>query len=313
MAEQDMTEYKTRCGFVGLIGAPNAGKSTLLNQLVGSKISIVTHKVQTTRNRIVGIVMRGQAQIVFIDTPGIFKPSKRLEHAMVDAAWQGARDADVICLLVDAARRNVVEETTPIIEELKRQHKKAVLLLNKIDLIDKTELLALTEKMSELGDFEQVFMISAKNGSGVKDLLKYLSEKIPNGPFMYDPDMITDLPMRLFAAELTREKLFLQLQQELPYSVAVETEAWEEFENGDIKISQVIYVLRENQKAIVLGRGGKRIKSIGTAVRKELSDLFEAKIHLNLFVKTRKNWVEDPERYQEWGLDFDAAPRDVHD
>ncbi len=301
------SDVATKCGFVGLIGAPNAGKSTLLNRLVGTKISIVTHKVQTTRNRIVGIVMRGKSQIVFLDTPGIFKPSKRLEHAMVDAAWQGARDADVICLLVDSARRNIVEETAPIIAELKRQHKKAVLLLNKIDLIDKTELLDLAQKLNESGIFEEIFMISAKSGSGVKDFLKYVSEEIPNGPFLYDPDMITDLPMRLFAAELTREKLFLQLQQELPYSVAVETEAWEEFDNGDIKISQVIYVMRDNQKAIVLGKGGSRIKSIGTSVRKELSELFEAKIHLNLFVKTRKNWVEDPERYAEWGLDFHAG------
>lgn len=299
-------DIKTHCGFVGLIGAPNAGKSTLLNQLVGAKVSIVTHKVQTTRNRIAGIVMRGNTQIVFVDTPGIFKPSRRLEKAMVDAAWQGAKDADVICLLVDAARSKINEETASIIETLKKQNKKAVLLLNKIDLIDKTQLLDLAQSLNETGIFKETFMISAKNGSGVKDFLKYAENHMPKSPFLYDPDMITDLPMRLFAAEVTREKLFLQLQQELPYSIAVETENWEEFDNGDIKVSQVIYVMRDNQKAIVLGKGGSRIKKVGQAVRHELSELFESKVHVSLFVKTRQNWVEDPERYRDWGLDFNV-------
>lgn len=299
-------DIKTHCGFVGLIGAPNAGKSTLLNQLVGAKVSIVTHKVQTTRNRIAGIVMRGNTQIVFVDTPGIFKPSRRLEKAMVDAAWQGAKDADVICLLVDAARSKINEETASIIETLKKQNKKAVLLLNKIDLIDKTQLLNLAQSLNETGIFKETFMISAKNGSGVKDFLKYAENHMPKSPFLYDPDMITDLPMRLFAAEVTREKLFLQLQQELPYSIAVETENWEEFDNGDIKVSQVIYVMRDNQKAIVLGKGGSRIKKVGQAVRHELSELFESKVHVSLFVKTRQNWVEDPERYRDWGLDFNV-------
>ncbi len=301
-------DINTHCGFVGLIGAPNAGKSTLLNQLVGAKVSIVTHKVQTTRNRIVGIVMRGKTQIVFVDTPGIFKASRRLEKAMVDAAWQGAKEADVICLLVDAARRNINDETLAIIETLKQQEKKAVLLLNKIDLIEKEQLLALTAELNAHGIFSETFMISAKKGSGVKDFSKHIADKMPKGPFLYDPDMITDLPMRLFAAEVTREKLFLQLQQELPYSVAVETENWEEFDNGSIKISQVIYVMRDNQKAIVLGKGGSRIKRVGEAARKELQDVFETKVHISLFVKTRQNWVEDPERYLEWGLDFNADP-----
>lgn len=301
-------DVNTFCGFAGLIGAPNAGKSTLINQLVGSKISIVTHKVQTTRNRIVGIVMRGNTQIVFVDTPGIFNPSRRLEKAMVDAAWQGAKESDVICLLVDAARRHINDETKSIIETLKKQKKKAVLILNKIDLIEKSQLLELAQELNESGVFTETFMVSAKNGSGVKDLLKYVESAMPRGPFLYDPDMITDLPMRLFAAEVTREKLFFQLQQELPYSVAVETENWEEFDNGDIKVSQVIYVMRDNQKAIVLGKGGSRIKKIGQAVRHELSELFESKVHVSLFVKTRQNWVEDPERYTEWGLDFNADP-----
>jgi GTP-binding protein Era len=251
--------------------------------------------------------MRGEAQVIFIDTPGIFTGGRRLEKSMVDAAWQGARDADIICLLVDAARTTINDETRQIIETLKQQKRKAVLVLNKIDLVEKTRLLDYAKMLNEYDIFEETFMISAEKGSGVKDFMAYISKQLPKSPFLYDPDMITDVPMRLFAAEITREKLFIQLQDELPYSVAVETENWENFQNGDIKVSMVVYVMRDSQKAIVLGKGGSRIKKIGQAVRKELSDLFETTVHVNIYVKTRKNWVEDPERYIEWGLDFNAG------
>lgn len=299
---------QTHCGFVSLIGAPNAGKSTLINHLVGAKVSIVTHKVQTTRYRILGIAMHEQddqiSQIVFVDTPGIFQAKQKYDRAMVDAAWQGAQDGDIICLLVDTAKKNVSDDTLHIIKQLKKQQKQAVLILNKVDIADKPGLLALTEHLNTIGDFKQTFMISAKTGSGTQDLMNFLAQNMPAGPFLYDPDTVTDMPLRLFAAEITREKLFLQLQEELPYALTVETDQWEEFKNGDIKISQVIYVMRDTQKAIVLGKSGQRIKTIGKAVRHELSDLLSAKVHLNLFVKVRKNWAENPDHYTQWGLDF---------
>ena len=301
-----MTDNQTRCGFASLIGAPNAGKSTLINELVGSKISIVTHKVQTTRNRIVGIVMHDNCQIAFVDTPGIFTAKKRLERAMVDAAWQGADEADIVCLLVDAARHRVRQETTDIIDKLKAQNRKAVLILNKVDIADKPKLLELAAKLNESGVFDQTFMISAKTGSGKAELLNYLAQNLPEGPYLYDPESLSDMPMRLFAAEITREKLFLQLQDELPYNLTVDTESYDVTQKGDIKISQVIYITRDSHRAIVLGKGGSRIKNIGKQAREELSKILERKVHLNLFVKVRKNWVENPERYMQWGLDFDA-------
>lgn len=297
---------KTHCGFVSLIGAPNAGKSTLINQLVGSKVSIVTHKVQTTRNRIVGLVMHDNCQIAFVDTPGIFTPQKRLEKAMVDAAWQGADEADIICLLVDAARHKRRDETLEIIKKLEKQKRRCILILNKVDIADKPKLLELAAALNENDIFDQTFMISAKTGSGKKDLLDYLSSQLPEGPYLYDPDSLTDMPMRLFSAEITREKLFLQLQDELPYALAVETESYEVNEKGHVLISQVIYITRDSHKPIVLGKGGSRIKRIGKESRLELEDILETKVNLKLFVKVRKNWVENPERYLEWGLDFDA-------
>lgn len=297
---------KTHCGFVSLIGAPNAGKSTLINQLVGSKVSIVTHKVQTTRNRIVGLVMHDNCQIAFVDTPGIFTPQKRLEKAMVDAAWQGADEADIICLLVDAARHKRRDETLEIIKKLEKQKRRCILILNKVDIADKPKLLELAAALNENDIFDQTFMISAKTGSGKKDLLDYLSSQLPEGPYLYDPDSLTDMPMRLFSAEITREKLFLQLQDELPYALAVETENYEVNEKGHVLISQVIYITRDSHKPIVLGKGGSRIKRIGKESRLELEDILETKVNLKLFVKVRKNWVENPERYLEWGLDFDA-------
>jgi len=301
-----MAETQKKCGFVGLIGAPNAGKSTLMNRLVGTKVSIVSPKVQTTRSRIIGIAMQEQTQVVFIDTPGIFDPKKRLEKAMVSAAWQGARDADIIALLVDASRRGIGDDTWNIIKTLQEKDKKAILILNKVDLLPREKLLALADELFEAGIFTKVYMISALKGAGVEKLMLDLSQGLPEGPWMYPEDQVSDLPARLLAAEITREKLFLQLQQELPYACAVETEEWENFDNGSIRIRQVIYVLRDSQKGIVLGKGGKRIKSVGQASRLELEEMFECPVHIQLFVKVREKWVDDPERYQEWGLDFNA-------
>ena len=295
----------TKCGFVSLIGAPNAGKSTLINALVGSKVSIVTHKAQTTRSRVIGIRVEGKTQIVFVDTPGIFAPKKRLERAMVSAAWGGAEESDVAVLLVDAARAEVIKETAEIVEKLKKRRGKTFLALNKIDLIPKERLLALATHFGGTGVFAEIFMISALKGDGLERLLAKIVENLPKGPWLYPEDQITDMPMRLLAAEITREKIFLQLQEELPYSCAVETESWEETDKG-AKVSQIIYVTREGHKPIVLGKGGKRIKALGTAARKELEEILEKRVHLSLFVKVREKWMEDPERYKEWGLDYNA-------
>lgn len=294
-----------KCGFISLIGEPNAGKSTLMNRLVGAKVSIVTHKVQTTRSRIIGIAMRDQAQIVFIDTPGIFKPKRRLEKAMVSAAWQGARDADIVALLIDASKK-ITNETMQIIEELTKQERKVLLILNKIDQIKRDRLLALSADLNTHNIFTKTYMISALKGDGVDDLMDDFEEDIPEGPWMYDEDQISDMPARLLAAEITREKLFLRLHQELPYSIAIETEGWENFKNGSVKISQVVYVMRDNQKGIVLGQGGSQIKAIGEASRRELEEILEQRVHLKIFVKVREKWVDDPERYSDWGLDFNA-------
>ncbi|MDR6291211.1 MULTISPECIES: GTPase Era [Inquilinus] len=300
-----MTEA-TRCGFVALIGAPNAGKSTLLNTLVGTKVAIVSPKVQTTRSRVLGILTEGQAQVIFVDTPGIFKPKRRLDRAMVAAAWAGAAEGDLVLLLVDASKKGVREETRGIIEKLAQTKRQAILILNKIDAVRREILLALAAELNASGVFTDTFMISALTGDGVQDLRTSLAERLPEGPWLFPEDQVSDMPMRLLAAEITREKLFIRLQQELPYAVAVETEDWEEQADGSVRIAQVIYVQRPGQKAIVLGHGGQMIKAIGTAARLELEEITEQRVHLSLFVKVRENWLDDPARYSTWGLDFDA-------
>jgi len=293
-----------RCGFVALVGAPNAGKSTLLNRMVGAKVAIVSPKVQTTRSRITGIAIEGDAQLVFVDTPGIFEPKRRLERSMVAAAWAGAGDADMVCLLVDATPGRVRPEVTAIVEKLAQTGRPAVLLLNKIDQMRRDRLLELSARLNAMMTFERTFMISALSGDGVDDLKRWLATRVPEGPWLFPEDQLSDMPMRLAAAEVTREKLFLFLHEELPYSVAVETEEWTEHEDGSVRIAQVIYVQRDSQKAIVLGRGGSMIKRIGTAAREDLVEILEQPVHLSLFVKVRENWIDDPDRYRDWGLDF---------
>ncbi len=295
----------TRCGYVALIGAPNAGKSTLLNRLVGQKLAIVTPKVQTTRSRLLGIATEADAQLIFVDTPGIFAPRRRLDRAMVAAAWAGAADADVSVLLVDAAR-GIDADTEHIIERLKPTARPAILALNKIDLVRRDILLGLTDQLSKAGNFTQVFMISGLNGDGVDDLHRHLVAIVPEGPFLFPPDQLSDAPERFLAAEVTREQVFLQLHDELPYSTTVETESWQERPDGSVRVEQVIYVRRTSQRAIVLGEGGKRIKTIGARARIELSAMLDRKVHLFLFVKVREGWLDDPERYRAIGVDFNA-------
>jgi len=295
-----------RCGFVAILGAPNAGKSTLLNRLVGTKVSIVTPKVQTTRRRVLGITVKDEAQLIFVDTPGIFTPrqNKRLEQSIVKAAWQSAYDADSILLLVDA-KRGIDPDTKTIIEGLKQRNRRATLALNKLDLVKRTVMLPLIKELDETGLFERVFVISAKDGDGCDDLLDYLLEDLPKGPWHFPEDQLSDLSNRAMAAEITREKLFLDLHQELPYSLTVETESWVESEDGkEVRIDQVIYVERPTQKGIVLGKGGRQIKAVGQASRLELEEILEMRVHLFLFVKVRDRWTDDPERYQEMGLEF---------
>jgi GTP-binding protein Era len=301
--ETTNVEGPTRSGFVALIGAPNAGKSTLLNQLVGSKVSIVTHKVQTTRAIVRGIATHKRAQIVFMDTPGIFKPRRRLDEAMVTTAWGGAKDADMIAFLIDA-ERGIRGDAETILERLENVRQPKILILNKIDQVKREDLLALTARATEKVEFDRVFMVSALTGSGCTDLLDYLADAVQEGPWYYPEDQISDLPMRQLAAEITREKLFLRLHQELPYSSHVETERWEEKKDGSVKIEQVIYVERDSQKKIVLGKKGETIRAIGQAAREELAEIMEQKVHLFLFVKVRENWINDPERYREMGLEF---------
>lgn len=301
-----MSEHQQRCGFVGIIGAPNAGKSTLVNQLVGAKVSIVSPKVQTTRVRVMGIVNHGAAQVIFVDTPGIFAPKKRLEKAMVAAAWQGMQDAEITILLADASKGRINDDTRAIIERLKTQERKAVLVLNKIDMVKKEKLLELAASLSAEGIFSDVYMISALTGDGVNRLMAEIAARMPEGPWMFGEDQISDMPMRLLAAEITREKIFLQLGDELPYASTVETESWEEFDNGSVKVSQTIYVMRDTQKAIVLGKGGTRIKKIGQSAREDLEEMLERRVHLSLFVKVREKWTDDPARYSAWGLDFNS-------
>lgn len=293
----------TRSGFVALIGAPNAGKSTLVNQLVGTKVSIVTHKVQTTRAIVRGIATHGAAQIVFVDTPGIFKPRRRLDTAMVTTAWGGAKDADIILVLIDA-ERGIKGDAAALLERMAEVRQPMALVLNKVDRVRPETLLALAASANETVKFQRTFMVSALTGSGCKDLLDWLAEALPAGPWYYPEDQISDLPMRQLAAEITREKLYLRLHQELPYSSTIETEKWEELPNGSVRIEQVIFVERDSQKKIVLGEKGQTIKAIGQAARKEIAEILEQKVHLFLFVKVRENWGDDPERYREMGLEF---------
>jgi GTP-binding protein Era len=296
-------DEERRAGFVALIGAPNAGKSTLLNSLVGAKVSIVTHKVQTTRVPVRGIAMAGPAQIVFVDTPGIFAPKRRLDRAMVGSAWQGATDADLVALLIDA-QRGLDDENRTIIAKLKEVRQPKILILNKIDLVPRDSLLALTAAANELVAFERTFMISATNGDGVSDIRDYFAAAMPKGPWLYPEDEISDVPMRLMAAEITREKLFLRLHEELPYQSTVETDSWQELKDGSVRIEQTIFVERDGQKKIVLGQGGKMVKSISMDARKEISSEIEKKVHLFLHVKVREGWGDDPERYRGMGLEF---------
>jgi len=295
----------TRAGFVALLGEPNSGKSTLLNRMVGAKVSIVTHKVQTTRARIRGVAMEGDAQLVFVDTPGLFQPRRRLDRAMVAAAWSGAADADIVVLLVEA-HRGLTDGVETILSALEEREIKApvVLAINKIDRVEAKILLGLTAKLNERYDFAQTFLISAERGSGTDDLKAWLGGALPEGPWLYPEDQIADLPMRMIAAEITREKLTLRLHQELPYQLTVETEGWEERDDGSARVDQVIYVVRDGHKGIVLGKGGETIKAISQAARAELSEFTGRKIHLFLQVKVRPGWLDEAERYTEIGLDF---------
>lgn len=304
-----MTETKTaqtKSGFAAIIGAPNAGKSTLLNSLVGSKIAIVTHKVQTTRSRIRGIAIEGDTQIVFVDTPGIFKPKRRLDRAMVDAAWGGAGDADVVVALVDAERGRD-SDVERVLEGLKGQGRKAILALNKVDMLTekgREKMLKLATDLNETGLFSDTFMISAMTGSGVADLKRHIAGLMPPGPWHYPEDQLADVPLRSLASEVTREKLFLRLHDEIPYSLTVETESYETKKDGSIRIQQIIFVQRESQRKIALGEGGQTIKTVGQLAREELQEMLGTKVHLFLFVKVRENWGDDRERYREMGLDF---------
>jgi len=299
-------EEKTKAGFVALIGAPNAGKSTLMNAMVGQKISIVTPKVQTTRSRIRGIAMHHEAQIIFVDTPGIFTPKRRLDRAMVQAAWQGTEGTDVILLLHDCARAQIDEETASIIERLNELGVTASLVLNKIDLARPEQLLKRAEEMNQRFEFERTFMASAEQEQGIEDTKSWLAEKMPQSPYLFDPDDLSDLPLRQLAAELMREKLFLNLHQELPYQLTVETESWTEKKDGSVEIKITIYVMRDGHRGIILGKGGQTLKRIGMSARHELQEMLERKVHLVSFVKVRKDWMEDKDRYTSWELDFNA-------
>ncbi len=294
---------ETRCGFVALIGAPNVGKSTLVNALVGSKVTIVSRKVQTTRALIRGIVIEDNAQIILVDTPGIFSPKRRLDRAMVSTAWSGAHDADLVCVLLDA-KAGIDEEADAILNKLAVVQHPKILVLNKIDLIPREKLLALAQAANARLKFEHTFMISALSGDGVDDLRKTLAKMVPPGPFHYPEDQMSDAPMRHLAAEITREKIYRQLHQELPYQSTVETDSWTERKDKSVRIEQTIFVERESQRKIVLGKGGATIKSIGAESRKEIAEILGVPVHLFLFVKVRENWGDDPDRYREMGLEF---------
>jgi GTPase len=296
---------QTRCGYVALIGAPNSGKSTLLNRLVGHKLAIVTPKAQTTRRRLLGIAIEGRTQIIFVDTPGIFRPRRRLDRAMVADAWSGADDADETVLLVDASR-SIEEDTHRILDRLAEHGRKSILTLNKIDLVPRERLLGLADTLAREGNFDPIFMISGLKGDGVEDVKRHLADSLPEGPWLFPEDQLSDAPERLIAAEVTREQVFLQLHDEVPYASTVETEQWEDRPDGSARIEQVIYVQRPSQRAIVLGDGGSRIKSIGARARIELERLLQRRVHLFLFVKVRQNWVEDRERFEALGLDYNV-------
>ena len=301
--QAEATDGPPRAGFVALIGAPNAGKSTLLNALVGVKVSIVTHKVQTTRALVRGIAMDGTSQIIFVDTPGIFRPKRRLERAMVDTAWGGARDADMVALLIDA-KKGITDAVEDILTKLADVKLPKILILNKIDITRREKLLELAEAANRTVSFDQTFMVSAQTGSGLDDLMGFLADRMPEGPWLYPEDQASDLPMRMLAAEITREKLFMRLHEELPYMSTVETEMWEQRKDGSARIEQTIYVERDSQKMIVLGKGGRTIKAISQAARADIAEAAGCPIHLFLFVKVRENWSDDPERYREMGLEF---------
>ena len=307
---ESTTEATTRCGFVAVLGAPNAGKSTLVNALVGSKVSIVTPKAQTTRTIVRGIALDGQTQVVFLDTPGIFQAKKRLERAMVAAAWSGAGDADVILLVMDAAKESRAQSLSPdnerIISDIKASNRSALLVLNKIDVTDKAKLLDLTGRLRAIGVFNETFMVSALTGDGLDRMRAHLTTSMQPGAWMFPEDDVSDMPLRLLTAEVTREKLFLDLRQELPYSCAVEVERWEEKKDGSVRIDQVIFVTRESHRPIVLGHGGRKIKAIGTSARAELEGLLDRRVHLFLHVKVNERWGEDRALYAAWGLDFNA-------
>ena len=300
-------ESPTRCGFVALIGVPNAGKSTLLNQLVGAKVSIVSRKVQTTRTQVRGIAMQGRTQIVFVDTPGIFAPKRRLERAMVTSAWGGAADADCVGVLVDCARADEPEQEA-LLAALAEIRQPKFLVLNKIDLVARDTLLAVTAALNAKVAFEATFMVSALNGDGTAAIAEWLAGRLPVGPFLYPEDEISDAPLRFLAAESTREKSFERLHDELPYRSTVETESWKTLRDGSVRVEQVIYVERESQRKIVLGENGRTIKAIGATARADIAEAAETKVHLFLFVKVRENWSDDPERYREMGLEFPRAP-----
>ena len=301
----DAPETNTRCGFIAVIGAPNAGKSTLVNQLIGAKVSIVSPKVQTTRTRVTGILAEGRDQAIFVDTPGIFRGAKRrLEKAMVDAAWRQAAETDRLMLVIDVAKKGLSDDDRAVIEQLEQQGARPMLALNKVDGARHETMLAIAAAVNERLDVQETFMVSALSGDGVDDLRQAVLDRLPEGPWLYPEDQISDLPSRMLAAEATREKLFLQLHQELPYNLTVETEAFEVQAKGDLKINQVIYVTRDSHKAMVLGKGGARIRQVGSESRRDLEVLFDRKVHLFLFVKVRENWLNDPERFRQMGLEL---------
>lgn len=294
-----------RCGFVALIGAPNAGKSTITNNFVGSKVSIVSPKVQTTRTMVKGIGIYGNSQIIFLDTPGIFKPKRRLDRAMVASAWGGVGDADITVLVVDA-HKGFDDEVKAIVAKLNENKTAAVLVLNKVDLVKKEKLLQLSAELNQAGNFTETFFISAATGENIEEFYKYLADNLPESPWYYPEEQMSDMPLKLLAAEIVREKLFLYLQQELPYALTVEPELWQRKEDNSVRAEMTIYVQRDSQKIIVLGKGGSMIKKIGQSARREIEDLLEERVHLFLYVKVRENWIDDPARYSDWGLNFNA-------
>jgi len=308
MNENTPNAAHTKCGFVALVGAPNAGKSTLLNALVGTKVSIVTHKAQTTRAQIRGVVTTDKEQIIFVDTPGIFKPKRRLDRAMVHSAWAGAGDADLVALVVDA-NRGVTDEVAAILKELAGVPHRKILVLNKVDLVLREKLLELTQNINQTAKFEQTFMLSALSGDGVQDFMDYCGDAVPLGPWHFPEDQLTDLTLALTAAEVTREKLFLRIHEEIPYNATVETERFQVQKDGSYRIDQVIYIARTAHKKIVLGKSGQAIKAIGADSRAELKKIFETDVHLFLFVKVREKWADDPGRYREMGLEFPAGAK----